>query len=472
MILAYTPPKTCYNSQFTFAQDFIYPFIYPILNHRMKLAVIGVNHKTAPVAIRERLSFGSDLPTAINSLRQQLNAHGALIVSTCNRSEIYVGFDEAPNCDDGLSQSCQQIHQWLADFKALPLVEIAPFLYTYEDNRALNHWLRVASGLDSMILGEPQILGQIRQAVASAKEAGGIGSEFDWLTQQVFAAARSVRRDSKVGEQAVTLGFATSKLVTQIFDQPSQTTLLIVAAGEMNRLVAHNVASLGMNHIIIANRSCERAIKLKNELIDMANHAGRHVDIECVGLDKLAEVLPRADVVSSCSGSMEVLITADMVKTAQKTRRHQPLLLVDLAVPRDIETKAGELDDVYLYSVDDLQHVIAGNLEERKQAAVEAELLVSQLTLNIESQMQLLSARKLISNYRQTAQAHQQRLLQLANKRLDSGVDARTVLGEFAHALTQTLTHPPSKLIRQIAQTSDPATLEMVIDGLDSYRKK
>lgn len=438
----------------------------------MKLAVIGVNHKTAPVAMRERLSFGSDLTDAIHSLYHTINPHGVLIVSTCNRSEIYIGFDEQWLSDEqALSHQCQQTHQWLANFKGLPLSEIAPFLYTYEDNRALNHWLRVAAGLDSMILGEPQILGQIRQAVAIAKEAGGIGSQFDWLTQQIFAAARNIRRDTKIGKQAVTLGFAAAKLVTQIFDKPSDTTLLVVAAGEMNRLVAHNIAALGMTHIIIANRSAERAAILQDELTQMANNAGRKVRIDCVGLDKLGEVLQLADVVSSCSGSMDILIDVAMIKSAQVARRHQPLLLVDLAVPRDIDPNARVLDDVYLYSVDDLQHVIAGNLEERKQAAVEAELLVSQLTINIESQMQVLSARKLISDYRQIALAHKQRLLNLATWRLDNGADAHAVLHDFAHTLTQTLTHPPSKLIRNVAQTADPATLDMVINGLDSYRK-
>ena len=440
----------------------------------MKLAVIGVNHKTAPVVIRERLSFGNDLPDAICVMKQSVSLHGVVIVSTCNRSEIYVGFDDDWSGEEttDFSPQTEEIRQWLADFKGLPLQEIAPFLYIYEDNRALNHWLRVAAGLDSMILGEPQILGQIRQAVALSKQAGGINSEFDWLTQQIFAAARSIRRDTKIGEQAVTLGFAAAKLVTQIFDKPNQTTLLLVAAGEMNRLVAHNIAALGMERIIIANRSTPRAKVLQDELQQMAQNAGRPLTIDCVGLDVLDGVLAQADVVSSCSGSMNALISTQMVKAAQKTRRHRPMLLVDLAVPRDIEPSAGQLDDVYLYSVDDLQHVIAGNIEERKQAAVEAELLASQLTINIENQMQILSARKLIGDYRHTANLHKERLLTLAQKRLDRGADAHAVLQELAHALTQTLTHPPSRLIRDIAQNADPVTLDMVTMGLKSYRQK
>lgn len=442
----------------------------------MKLAVIGVNHKTAPVALRERLSFGSDLGQAIASIRSLDEAvSGAVIVSTCNRSEIYVGFDdEWQTLDDENDVSVQagKVRSWLAMFKGVDLGEISPFLYIYENNRALNHWLRVASGLDSMILGEPQILGQIRQAVAFAKEAGGVGSDFHWLTQQIFASARTVRRDSKVGQQAVTLGFATAKLVTQIFDKPERTTLLMVAAGEMNRLVAHNVASLGMSEIIIANRSSERANLLADELREMAKGAGRTVNVRCVGLDRLGEVLTEADVVSSCSGSMETLISAEMVKYAQKIRRHRPLLLVDLAVPRDIEPSVASLDDVYLYSVDDLQHVIKGNLEERKQAAVEAELMVSQMTLTIESQMQLLFARRLIGDYRTLANAHKDRLLSHAKERLSRGDDVDKVLDEFAYRLTNTLIHSPSRLIRTIATHQEAQVLEMVSNTLVDYRDK
>ncbi|MFA9487020.1 glutamyl-tRNA reductase [Moraxella haemolytica] len=443
----------------------------------MKLAVIGVNHKTAPVALREKLSFGRDLSHAIAELRALTD--GSVIVSTCNRSEIYVKLPSDALCaeviddeDAPISEATQKIKAWLADFKGLPLEHISPFLYVYENNRALNHWLRVAAGLDSMILGEPQILGQIRQAVALSREYGGMGQGFDWLTQQVFAAARAVRRDTKVGAQAVTLGFATAKLVTQVFDQPNQLTFMLVAAGEMNRLVAHNVASLGMAKIIIANRSHERAKNLADELHEMARTAGRTVEIQLVSINEIGEYLHHADVMSSCSGSMDTLISHEMVKVALKTRRHRPMLMVDLAVPRDIEPKVGSLDDVYLYSVDDLQHVIAGNLEERKQAAVEAELMVSQLVLDIEHQMQVQVARTQITHYRQIAQSHKDRLLKIALARLDDGDDAHQVMTQFAHALTQTLTHAPSRLIRDTAQNSDPDVLEMITDTLNhAYRE-
>ncbi|MFB6348740.1 glutamyl-tRNA reductase [Moraxella sp. ZJ142] len=447
----------------------------------MKLAVIGVNHKTAPVSLRERLSFGSDMPQAIEQMAALTS--GCTIVSTCNRSELYVGLDDDElYADDALdeqtdavgiiSPKLRAIGEWLAEFKGVAFDEISPYLYAYEGSRALNHWLRVAAGLDSMILGEPQILGQIRQAVATAKEHGGISSEFGWLTQQVFAAARTVRRDTKVGAQAVTLGFATAKLATQIFDNPSELTFLLVAAGEMNRLVAHNVAALGVKKIIICNRTHERAKILGDELAQMQAQAGRAVEIELCGLGELARVLPEADIISSCSGSMQALIDVAMVKQALKVRRHQPMLFVDLAVPRDIEPLVEQLDNVYLYSVDDLQHVIAGNLAERKQAAVEAELLVGQLVADIEAQMQEQLAREHIQNYRQMAQARTDALLKQALDKIDDGADAKLILAQFAHDLSQTLMHSPSRLIRHSAKHSDAQMLEMVsYELIHSYRK-
>ena len=441
----------------------------------MKLAVIGVNHKTAPVSLRERLSFGSDMPEAIQVLSGL--TRGCTIVSTCNRSELYVGIEDESlgddeQIDDVISPKLRAIGEWLAQFKGVSFDDIAPYLYAYEGSRALNHWLRVAAGLDSMILGEPQILGQIRQAVAISREHGGVSSEFGWLTQQVFAAARTVRRDTKVGAQAVTLGFATAKLATQIFDDSRELTFLLVAAGEMNRLVAHNVAALGIKRIIICNRSAERAQALSDELIKMADQAARPLQVDIVPLTKLSEVLPEADIVSSCSGSMQTLIDADMVKKALKQRRHQPMLLVDLAVPRDIEPAVGQLDDIYLYSVDDLQHVIAGNLAERKQAAVEAELLVGQLVLDIEARMQTQRARTYIRDYRQMAQRRSQKLLDAAMARIDQGEDAKVVLAEFAHGMSQTLMHSPSRLIRQAAKVYDADTLDAISQELiHSHRK-
>lgn len=430
----------------------------------MKLVVIGVNHKTAPVAMREQLAFGDDLIDALSRLK--LITDGTVIVSTCNRSEIYALHHH--ESDDVI----EQIVQWLADFKRINHQTLSPFIYTYAGNRALTHWLRVAVGLDSMILGEPQILGQIKQAVSLSHHHQAMTPPFDWLTQRIFGAARIVRRDTALGKQAVSLGFATAKLVTQIFDNPSKTTLLIVAAGEMNRLVAHNVAALGMHKVIICNRSHERAQNLSDELTQMAQHAGRAVDIELVNMDKLADVLAYADVISSCSGSMQLLIDKAMVKTAMKLRKNRAMLMVDLAVPRDIEPSVGELDGVYLYSIDDLQHVIEGNINERKQAALEAEVLVGQLAATIEADMHLQAVGKHISHYHRNAYHKKDELLAQAKHALACGKNPEEVLDALANKLTKALIHPPSRLMRRSATYVDEQTLGRLSDDLlTAYRK-
>lgn len=448
----------------------------------MRLVVVGVNHKTAPVAMREKLAFGDDLPQALQSLNGI--SSGASIVSTCNRSEIYayVPCDtdfvedvadqhEINEQGEWIAHKTNAISSWLADFKHIPLATLLPYLYVYEGNRALTHWLRVAVGLDSMILGEPQILGQVKKAVALSHEYA-MTPAFDSLTQRLFAAARIVRRDTALGKQAVTLGFATAKLVTQIFDAPQKTTLLIVAAGEMNRLVAHNVAALGMHNIIICNRSLARAEKLSEELHTMANNANRTVQIELVDMAQLETVLYRADVISSCSGSMHALIDKKMVKSALKKRKNRAMLMVDLAVPRDIEPDVGDLDGVYLYSVDDLQYVIQGNIQERKQAAIEAELLVGQLASEIEQDMQMQAMGKVIVEYRQVAYDHMHRLLQQAKNDIHAQKDPIQTLERLAHRLTNTLLHPPSKMLGASAAHFDEQILAQINELiLHAYRR-
>ncbi len=426
----------------------------------MQLLVIGLNHKTAPVALREQLAFGvEDLPIALAQLQRQ--AEGAMILSTCNRTELYVLAGD----DELLSDFTQHLVQWLANFKQILVNNVYHHLYIYENNHALTHWLRVASGLDSMILGEPQILGQIKQAVVTAERYQCVSSKLSWIIQQIFSSAKQVRNETQVGSQAVSLGFAAAKLVTQIFQKPTDNTLLVVAAGEMNRLVATNIIGLGISKVIICNRTLERAKNLANEL----KQAGRTIEI--VPLTELAKVLPQADIVTSCSGSLHTLIDKNMVKQALKQRRYQPMLMVDLAVPRDIEPSVGELDDVYLYSIDDLQHVIAGNLEQRRQAAVEAELLVSQLVVGIERRFLVQQVGQSIHQYREQAQIKADKLLQNSLQQLAEGQSPEKVMTEFSRKLTQTLTHAPSKLMRETASEQSAEMVAFVVENLNhSFR--
>ena len=452
----------------------------------MRLVVIGVNHKTAPVALRERLALvGDDVTIALEQLEGFTD--GSVIVSTCNRTEIYALVPQTVSPQDAastipstpndsfvtdelmttsvssvmVSEHILHIKQWLAQFKHLPLSEIEPYLYVHRDIHALTHWLRVAAGLDSMILGEPQILGQIKRAVQLAQHEKSFNTQLGWIVDQVFAAAKRVRNETQVGAQAVSLGFAAAKLVTQIFDNLHSRTLLVVAAGEMNRLVATHIAGLGVGRIIICNRNLERAEALASEL----RRADRIVDVR--SLHELPQLLAEADIVSSCSGSMDLLIDKTMTLQALKRRRYQPMLMIDLAVPRDIDSTISQIDDVYLYSVDDLQHVIAGNLEQRRQAAVDAELLVSQLVVEMERRFQVRKVGRDIQQYRLRTQQQVDKQLKHSIAALKRGdLTPEEVITELSRRLTQSLTHAPSKLLRKAAREGDNELLDFVVSGL------
>ena len=453
----------------------------------MNLVVIGVNHKTAPVALRERLAFvGGDIQVAQAEL-QKITA-GSLIISTCNRTEIYALapntqalIDQVPSLSSSAlaneahaatpvttSQLTEQLVSWLADFKHLPIAEVRPYLYDYIDSQALTHLLRVAAGLDSMILGEPQIFGQIKRSVADAKQYGYLTNQLNWVVEQIFAGAKRVRNETDVGTQAISLGYAASKLVTQIFDKPEEATFLLVAAGEMNRLVAQHIAALGVKKILICNRTPQRAQELAQEL----QRPGLQIEVHA--LSELNNLLYQADIVSSCSGSMDMLIDQHMTRLALKKRRYKPMLMVDLAVPRDIDSSVGKIDDVYLYSVDDLQHVIAGNLEKRRQAAVEAELLVSQLVVEIERRFQVRKVGQDIYEYRDTAEQKADAILQDMLHQLNTtDMSTEQVMTELTRRLTQTLSHAPSSLMRRAAHDGNSEVLNVIITGLkDAYRKK
>ncbi len=450
----------------------------------MRLVVIGVNHKTAPVALRERLALvGDDVTVALKQL--ETFTDGSVIVSTCNRTEIYAIVPQMLVVEDATSQSAIQedsgstnlsasdisahiikIKTWLADFKQLSINEIDPYLYVHRDTHALTHWLRVAAGLDSMILGEPQILGQIKRSVHLAQDQKVLSNQLGWIVDQVFAAAKRVRNETKVGAQAVSLSFAAAKLVTQIFDDLENRTLLIVAAGEMNRLVATHIAGLGVGRVIICNRNPDRAEALAAEL----RHPNRRIEVK--PLQELPQVLAEADIVSSCSGSMDLLIDKTMTVQALKRRRYQPMLMIDLAVPRDIDSNISRIDDIYLYSVDDLQHVIAGNIEQRRQAAVDAELLVSQLVVEMDRRFQVRQVGKDIQQYRARTHDKVDKLLHESIAKLQEGnASPEDIITELSRRLTQSLTHAPSKLMRKAAREGDSDLLDFVVSGLkDAHR--
>jgi glutamyl-tRNA reductase len=309
------------------------------------------------------------------------------------------------------------------------------------------------------MLGEPQILGQVKSALSLAKDAHTVSGNLNRIFEYAFYAAKRVRSETAVGSHAVSMGYAVAQLALQVFSQPEKMTVLIVAAGEMNSLVAKHLAEMGVGKVLICNRTRERAELLAQEI-------AHQVEVEILEFADLAENLHRADVISSCTGSLHQVISYQDVKRALKKRRYQQMLLVDLAVPRDIEPKVESLDGVYLYGVDDLQSVIDENLAQRRQAAVEAEVMVNQLAIELITHERVNEAGETIHQYRQHGHELQQEELQLALSRLAKGENAAQIMQDFAHRLTQKLLHPTSIVLRDAAKAEDPAYFEQLQQSL------
>ena len=409
----------------------------------MSFFALGVNHQTASVELREQVAFNAE---RLAALLLEQNKHSSLndlvVVSTCNRTEVYA-----------MTEDADSVLTWLAQVNNIDVKQLIHHVYRYENAQAVTHLMRVASGLDSLMLGEPQILGQVKSALALSKDAETVSPELNSVFEYAFYAAKRVRSETSVGSHAVSMGYSVAQLASQVFSHPEKLTVMVVAAGEMNSLVAKHLAEMGVAKILICNRSRERADLLAQEI-------AHQVDVEIIPFTELAQNLHRADVVSSCTGSLHQVIEYSDVKVALKKRRYQQMLMVDLAVPRDIDPKVESLDNVYLYGVDDLQSVIDENLAQRRQAAVEAEIMVNQLATQLMTQQKVKEASGTIQVYRQHSEEVSQNELAHALESLQHGHDAEQVLHEFAHRLTQKLMHPTSILLREAAKAENPDYLE------------
>ncbi len=404
----------------------------------MSIFVVGVNHKTAPVAIREQVAFS---PESLTGALQSAGAvaRESLILSTCNRTEVY-----AAGAD---GQNPASIVQWLADFHHMSTRQLMPYIFTHQQEQAVQHTLRVACGLDSLVLGEPQILGQLKTALQEATRTKASGSQLNRLMQHAFNTAKKVRTQTKIGSNPVSVAFAAVSLAKQIFSRLEDQTALLVGAGETIELVGRHLAAQNIGHIIVANRNIERAQTLAT------TYQG-----EGIGLPAISEYLPRADIVISSTAAPLPIIGKGMVERALKIRKHRPMFMVDIAVPRDIEPEVGKLDDVYLYTVDDLQSVIEENLQSRRVAAEQAESMVQE---EVQRFMRLLRAQDqmgVIRQYRQNNEATRDEVLAKARKLLQNKTPEEAL--EFiAHTLTNKLTHAPTQTMNRAAHTGDDALL-------------
>lgn len=421
----------------------------------MSFFALGVNHQTASVELREKVAFN---PERLRDLFAEQSHDHALndmvVVSTCNRTEVYA-----------MAENAEMVLDWLAQKNGIDVKQLENHIYRYENSDAVTHLMRVASGLDSLMLGEPQIMGQVKSALSLAKDSEVVSGNLNRIFEYAFYAAKRVRSETAVGSHAVSMGYSVAQLALQVFSQPEKLTVMVVAAGEMNSLVAKHLAEMGVAKIIICNRGIERAQQLAQEI-------SHRVDVEVVPFTELAKHLHRADVVSSCTGSLHQVISYADVKTALKKRRYKQMLLVDLAVPRDIEPKVETLDGVYLYGVDDLQSVIEENLAQRRQAAVEAEVMVNQLATQLIIQNKVSQAGNTIQLYREQGDKVRQKELDIALERIQNGEDPTQVMQQFSHRLTQKLLHPTSLLLREAAKAENPAYFEDMKESLGGIFKQ
>ncbi|EOB1207545.1 glutamyl-tRNA reductase [Photobacterium damselae] len=417
----------------------------------MTLLALGINHKTATVDLREKVAFSPEkLTRALQELELHPEVTSGVIVSTCNRTEVY--------CD--ISQSGPGvIIDWLTNFHQITAEELMPSLYFYEEQAAARHLMRVACGLDSLVLGEPQILGQVKQSYSDAKDNDAVQGTLEKLFQKTFTVAKRVRTETDIGGNAVSVAFAACTLARQIFESLHGVSVLLVGAGETIELVARHIVEQGCSSLIVANRTRERAEKFSTEF-----------GAEVIGLEQITEHLHRADIVISSTASPLPIIGKGMVENALKARRHQPMLLVDIAVPRDIEAEVGELNDAYLYSVDDLHSIVEKNREQRKVAAIQAEAIVSEESAAFMSWLRSLEAVDSIRQYRHHAEEIKCELLTRSLQAIASGANPEKVLAELSNKLTNKLIHAPTKAMQQAAHNGDPDKLAVIREtlGLDS----
>ncbi|CAX55748.1 Glutamyl-tRNA reductase [Erwinia pyrifoliae Ep1/96] len=415
----------------------------------MTLLALGINHKTAPVALRERVTFTPDtLEQALDSLLAQPQVQGGVVLSTCNRTELYLSVEQQENLQDRLIA-------WLCDYHHLNPDEVLQSLYWHHDNEAVSHLMRVASGLDSLVLGEPQILGQVKKAFADSQRGHSLDSELERMFQKSFSVAKRVRSETEIGASAVSVAFAACTLARQIFESLATVNVLLVGAGETIELAARHLHQHKVQKLMIANRTRARAQRLADE-----------VDAEVISLAEIDERLAEADIIISSTASPLPIIGKGMVERALKKRRNQPMLLVDIAVPRDVEPEVGKLPNAYLYSVDDLQAIIESNMAQRQAAAVQAESIVVQESSEFMSWLRSQSAVETIRDYRSQADRVRAELEARAIQSLQQGADAEQVLRELAHKLTNRLIHAPTKSLQQAARDGDGERLHILRDSL------
>ena len=407
----------------------------------MRLYTFGINHQTAPLAVREQMAFNAEtMEPALHDLVEQGEAKEATILSTCNRTEVYCS-----------TQAPDRIVNWLANYHQMETRDIEPYLYTLPHEQAVKHAFRVASGLDSMVLGEPQILGQMKQAVRCAEQAGTLGFLLHKLFQRTFSVAKDVRTQTEIGTNLVSLAAAAVRLSERIFPSIAEQNVLFIGAGEMIELNAVHFAARSPKRITVANRTLERAETL-----------ARRINGHAITLNDLPEQLAHHDIIVTSTASPLPILGKGMVERALKQRKHRPLFIVDLAVPRDVEEEVSELNDVFLYTVDDLAEVVRDGQDARQGAVHEAEIIIDSGVANFIHWMESREVVPTIRALRDNAERHRRHEMEKALRLLSKGEDAAKVLESLSNSLTNKFLHAPTHTLNQVQAGERDAFLDMV----------
>jgi glutamyl-tRNA reductase len=425
----------------------------------MQLLAIGINHTTAPVSLRERVAFPLEqIKPALGALRTHLagrNGTEAAILSTCNRTEIYCATDLLVSGNEGFEHTLR----WLAQHHSVPADDLAPHLYSLPQSEAVRHAFRVASGLDSMVLGETQILGQLKDAVRTAGEAGALGTYLNQLFQRTFSVAKEVRGQTEIGAHSVSMAAAAVRLGQRIFESISSQRVLFIGAGEMIALCATHFAAQMPRQIVVANRTVERGERLAAQLAEQG------LNTESIRLSELGARLHEFDIVVSCTASSLPIIGLGAVERAIKLRKHRPMMMVDLAVPRDVEPEVARLNDVFLYTVDDLGAIVREGNAMRQAAVAQAEAIIESRVQNFMHWLDTRSVVPVIRDLQEQGEVLRQAELERARRMLARGDDPEAVLEALSGALTRKFLHGPTQALNHL-QGDDRDAMVRLAPGL------
>lgn len=411
----------------------------------MSLTILGINHNSAAVETRERVAFAPEqLVEALQEACQQAGLSELVILSTCNRTELYF------TAQDQASGFQQNTLHWLAGYHQQSVQDIGQSCYELSEEDALRHMIQVASGLDSMVLGEPQILGQMKSAYAVAEEAGTVGVELARVFPRIFSLAKKVRTDTAIGENPVSVAYAAVNLAGHIFTDLATTQALLVGAGETIELVARHLADAGVKRIVVANRTLGRAREL-----------AQRFGVDAVLLADIPAQLEHSDIVISSTGSQLPILGKGAVEHALKLRKHRPILMVDIAVPRDIEPQVGELRDIYLYSIDDLREIVDQNMRSRRDEANKADQLIAAGIKEYQHELRSRHAVDTVRALRERAAGMRDLEIERALRALARGEDAEQVITALARGLTNKLIHSPSIELKRASAEGRVEALEI-----------